>query len=181
MIVLFQNTARLDLKKCAYINSQHIHCACRNYIKKVNCNKWYKYVTLRTAQTVFVGIRIDTSIPTRCYSFTLILRNVQFKEGTVHRLWYIYVAVLIIAALFTLSLLRVQNTNTKAFPKLVHACLYTGLLSRDLLQTGRSVTLGSFPAAKYSAVCCLPLAFETKCCLTRAKQCLLKINIKQRG
>ena len=46
---------------------------------------------------------------------------------------------------------------------------YTGLQSCDLLRIGRSVTLGSFPAAKCSAVCCWPLASDTKCCLTRVK------------
>jgi hypothetical protein len=46
---------------------------------------------------------------------------------------------------------------------------YTGLQSRDLLQFGRSVTLGPFPAAKYSTACCWLLASDTKCCLTRVK------------
>jgi hypothetical protein len=117
MTVLFQKIANLDLNKCAYINSHHIHCLQKLQKKKwVNHNKRHKSVTLRTLKPLFARMRTDVRIPAR-HHFTLIPKNIQVKEIMK------YVAVLIIAALFILSLLRVRNGNKNAFPKLIHACL----------------------------------------------------------
>lgn len=63
--------------------------------KKINCSKWNKHLTLRTAQTVFFWVRIDMRFST-CYSFTLLLRNIHFKERTVHRLWYMSPSLLLL-------------------------------------------------------------------------------------